>query len=664
MKKLFIHGLLILLFVVDFTNNAHAQSKKIVIKSTEGLANTVFKKFEDPGGDITTEELKKSDIDFHVVKIVNADSVFRMENGKPIKPGLGKKAHGGQDGFVYTLGKDQNYDGSPIEFQLKQTNGKTTNFKIAPAKDEPPREATAAPKTIQIIPCEQLTLDTIHYRFIPHDILESLEKECGDTICNDCEPEDNVITYNFKNNKVNKIFGSKRRYVKVGNPLEFVIKQANPYLFDVTISDTLINYNQEDVGGFLSLLTEAKFDKNGETSTQNRSTDPCPVSDTLKLLKATEDLYSQLNLLYQNLLLTGPYVDASCFAPVLRKVKMAINAVLANNFSRLGIYSYNNLINFFKSSKNIISEANIKKLEELYAKVGINHSVFAHKIPEVDNVDEVRFRFNILPKNKDLALPVVKGGAIRAYTRGGFKVDVSSGLYFANLSNDQFGLRKDSVKINVGLPDTFRLTKRIYQDLVGNGEFGFASYMHFYPRTGGWLNASLTIGAGVSFSDKPKPRYFGGISVMAGRGQNRLVINVGVAAGNVTRLSDQYRKDGNGNYLQLPDAESGIQTKQKFMSGWFVGISYNLPFALKKGKTPQETTPPPVKTPAPTDTTKKTAAPAAANQTSNAGNGNTAAQGSGTTVQMLPAAPAQMVVANAQPMLKEKQKRKFRKNNR
>lgn len=652
-----------------FIQDASAQ-KMIIIEDTSN--QRVIKNFNNEQEPITQSDIKENDIQIKFDKDFMPISLQRVMEGKA-KPPLKEFAKKEEGFIIYLIEKESKYEDDAIELLLKMKDPKKNNkeklfvFKIITIKGKPDPETTGS----GLSACKIKKLKKIDdYIFIPDSLMFKLANNpCGGSVCKDCEPDNNIIQYDFKTNKTIKKFpktfkksddtGSK--HPNVGGPVEFIIRNVNPYLYDVTISDTTVNHNMDASGTYLGLLLGQNLPDDNTTGAENfdGGDNTCILNDTDLLRKAVEDLYSQLGRFYDELLQSSPYTDASCFGELIRKVKLSINDTLRKKFSNapLHINNYNTLRGFMKKNKDIFTDEIIAELDSAYTKIETRHHVYAYKVPEIDNVDEIHFRFNIVPKNKDLALPVVNKGVIKSYTKGGFKIDVSSGLYYGFMNNDEWNLRKDSMPLNAG---GFQKGNKIYKEETGKGEFGFASFLHFYPRTGGFLNVSGTIGAGLNLSDKPKPRYFGGISLLAGRGTNRLAVNLGIILGNATRISDQYPKDANGNYILLHENETNLITKQKFISNFFISISYNLPFALKKTKIPQTTTAPPAQksseTPAKTDTTKKENKDA---------EGDTGSQSfSGEPLKNMSSgklAPAITQSSSSGAMLKEKTKKKFYK---
>ncbi|MBK7376977.1 MAG: hypothetical protein IPJ02_15950 [Chitinophagaceae bacterium] len=149
-------------------------------------------------------------------------------------------------------------------------------------------------------------------------------------------------------------------------------------------------------------------------------------------------------------------------------------------------------------------------------------------------------------------------------------------MYYAfNLQNNKYVVRADSIvgKNAANTADsTLKTGNSIFREDLGNGDFGFASFIHFYRRHSPSFSWGGHIGAGVSLNDRVRPRYFGGISFIFGRDNARFVVNAGIVGGNVDRISDQYQKNADGTFKWIPTTETSVVTKTKFAVQPFVSV--------------------------------------------------------------------------------------------
>lgn len=573
MKKL--QTLCVAIFLLVSLNSL---AQKLTI-NTLPKANDKFDKFDNNDGKsepITKQFLHGNDLLIYVSKTLKVTKVERNVKGQaPQTLSIstqdidGARVLSGKDKYVITKNKDYSdvaidltltINNKPIPIQII-TSGDAVSANVETSADKDKKTTDEALK------CKLEKLSKYIYRFIPDSLFASLTSgnPCLALTCDTCPDNTNTVIYDFSNNTTRKMT------VKVGEPMAFRIKNVNPYLYSVTISHEVENYNQ-DTNSLVDLLNAdnaLKTFANGEI----QSTECPPLTLKDRLTKAIVDLQQELMRIDKKSL--SPYADANCLRSIMKKIESNIDKTISDSFGTDKIFSIADFQRFVDKNPKEFSDDFKKTFNDTYDKINENNFSFTYKIPEVQDVDQTNFLFDITPKNKNLALPAVKGGKISVYSKGGFKVDVSSGLYGTMaLKNDLYSLRltddnsvTPSVKVN-----------KFIREETGNGEFGFSSFFHFYPRTGGFVNVSGIIGAGLNFAEKPKPRYFGGVGFLFGR-NNRIGINVGQVFGNVNRLSDQYK-----DLTQLPEDEKDIKYKTKLVNGWFLSLTYNISFLSKKSK--------------------------------------------------------------------------------
>jgi hypothetical protein len=159
--------------------------------------------------------------------------------------------------------------------------------------------------------------------------------------------------------------------------------------------------------------------------------------------------------------------------------------------------------------------------------------------------------------------------------RGGFKVDFSAGFIGTTLKDDQFFLKptKDTSYFEMDGIVTDSITsiedKNIIRSL-DNGKFqiGISIMGHFYSRIGKRVN--LAISPGFYLNTDSNINYLIGGSALLGLEQ-RFILNVGCAFGKVKTLNPVYdvNQHISTSVTTLPEIE-------RWKSGFFVGISYNL----------------------------------------------------------------------------------------
>ncbi|MGG9962060.1 hypothetical protein [Ferruginibacter sp. SUN106] len=454
-----------------------------------------------------------------------------------------------------------------------------------------------------------------------------------------------------------KVLFKRHITVPSGSPLSLEIVNINPTAFKVEISDTATSFNLEtdNLIDFLDLGNKLAANASQVGGTEEKAYIPNRIdSIRVALYRITEEL----NVFFRNASNACIYQH---YALIQSKInaKKAIDIFMENNFGKASFESLNNFMrNNLDSTK--LDTTLLTAVNKLYNELPAAFYPLASYIPEVSgNFDRVTFRFNILARENTPYISLVKAKEINTYPVGGFKVDISSGLYYSpELANEDYSIRADSnvVKSSTGADSTTRRGNKLYREnSEKKGEFGFASYLHFYPKISPDFNVSATIGAGVNFKEKPQIRYFLGASVLLGR-ENRLAITGGWIFGNVNQLSNQYDSISKHDYW-LPGSETSVTYKKSFVSKPFIGISYNIPFIKKKKNTEQVVTP---------DTTPKPKNPGTGttktDSTKTAGSASTQSSNSGIGIVNAAALNNGNVQENrvlAQPAKKEKIKRKF-----
>jgi hypothetical protein len=370
--------------------------------------------------------------------------------------------------------------------------------------------------------------------------------------------------------------------LKAGDPVVFIVKNVNPAMYNTELSDSSFLVNIE-TNELLNSGLVRTFSGQGKKKDEEAVTQP---DDYLTVKSVLIRLNAEMKELVANYELMSRTAN-NCIQQKKAAALIQIDSVLFKLTEIKGL-SLNGLADLYLTSNE--DKELSQSLKDLHHKlIGTNYTI-AYRFPRVPEADQIHYFLSIIRKENaahrypDL-LAKSKTPTQVAHVTGFFKVDVSSGLYYGALNDSKFSLRKDSTSTTPVVKGN-----RIVQEDVGKNEFGFASYVHLYYKFGAWVNAGLNIGAGVNFEDKPKPRYFAGASIMIGS-NNRLCINGGAMWGKAETLSDQYPKEADGSYKWLPESETQLQTKSKLKCGWFLSVSYNLPF-LKKGKGVESVKPP------------------------------------------------------------------------
>lgn len=588
----------IVFLLVQLLTTANLYAQKITIDELENAKTSTF----DGGEEIKLSDFQKNDFIIAVDKRLKiTDFRFLAADGKftSIKISTVVEAIDGFDQYVITRMKDA--DMPSLKIQLVTGKGKTEkvfNYEIVLKKDV---HINGDGEDSEIPPCKLEALKKIHYRFIPDNIFNAILDSCK-YVCDTCPENKNTVIYDFATNETdyrNRIQHKRKNslmMVKVGDPIVFKIKNVNPLLYDVTMSDSLVSRVPEATG-LLGLLTAGNAIKalSGNVSevianSTVEKDDECEPSASDSIGKGIVNLMRDMSKFYARLQELHPYYDANCLRRLIQAMRDSVDVNIEHSFGEYDIRSFYDLIFYVKDNAGEFKDSLAEGMEAVYNKITKVHYGYVYKVQHVENVNAIDFIFSIKPKNQAMALPRVEGSSIRVHTWGGMQWEVSSGLYYAfNMQNDQFSIRGDSNVIanSNGIVDSV-INRRgvLYKESkTGRGEFGFSSFYHVYPRWFPGFNISGNIGAGVSFKEKPQIRYFLGAGFLFGR-DSKLALNVGGIFGNVNELSDQYQREPNGEYRWLSPGEAGKDPlfKKRFVARGFLSLSYTLSFINRNSK--------------------------------------------------------------------------------
>jgi hypothetical protein len=250
-------------------------------------------------------------------------------------------------------------------------------------------------------------------------------------------------------------------------------------------------------------------------------------------------------------------------------------------FAKYQFAEYNNdaLASYKDSLKAVIeiADAEVKemkkfrdanKIHELvnnYNMINESNFTFMTEAIEVKS-DEVNFEIKI---NSDKQLPCnapTKVLISETYkTKGGWKIDFSSGVFF-NGGNDDFLGRELKYK-------TINDSTVQIQSADGGKRLllSLGALMHIYYRTGGKVNIALSPGLSTSTAFDALNFHLGG-SAIFGR-KNRIVLTGGITMREAKILDKNYQY--NTNYARKDVPESPATIKVFPQVGWFVSLTYN-----------------------------------------------------------------------------------------
>lgn len=171
----------------------------------------------------------------------------------------------------------------------------------------------------------------------------------------------------------------------------------------------------------------------------------------------------------------------------------------------------------------------------------------------------------------------------KVWIYGGFKFDVSAGIFFSSLENREFTFASNPIPESVDtaqpdMPDdsqdqttTDAEGKAILPKNLGGWEYGFGTLLNLSYRTGTWVKPTFSFGA--MLTDDTKFQFLIGGGGIFGK-KERIILHGGLALGRVTRLQSGIIADGETLYAF--ETEGSIPTEEEFHSSFFFGITYNL----------------------------------------------------------------------------------------
>jgi hypothetical protein len=394
--------------------------------------------------------------------------------------------------------------------------------------------------------------------------------------------------YNHKGTlkEINGTYRFRNITVRGGMPLTFEIRNVNPSAFDVSITDSLHREVVTPGGLFEALMvklpeTLAGSIKGFSSGTGGKKELKCDQKDSVKvaLYLIAESLDGFLKRM-QAACLNQHYsiIDAKL------KAKDTIDGFIKSTFGLQPAIGFREFTAQHLDPKDKGDSALMVILKTMYSLLPSAPYRFQATTVVPTNVNKVEYRFNILAREGTSYLNLVRNGSVDAYVVGNWRPEVSAGLYYAGFDEDRYILRKDSV---VGrnaantMDSVLRRGSRLIDADNKKGEFGFNSFLHYSYRATAWLSISGLIGAGVSFTETPRPRFFFGGGFVLGK-ESRVGISGGAVFGPVNRLfPNRYERDANNEFKWLPVEATEVDYQKQLQARGFISLTYKLPIGNK-----------------------------------------------------------------------------------
>ena len=157
-------------------------------------------------------------------------------------------------------------------------------------------------------------------------------------------------------------------------------------------------------------------------------------------------------------------------------------------------------------------------------------------------------------------------------TKGGWKVDFSTGLFLNSGSADFLG---NEFQYQSETDSTAYIQRK---DGGSRCLLSVGAFMHIYKRSGTNVNIAISPGLSTTTSFDGLNFHLAG-SAIFGK-QERLVVSAGATAREVKVLDRNYQEDVSYLRTDLPGTPPTVKVFPRF--GWFIALSYNWT-KLKKG---------------------------------------------------------------------------------
>jgi hypothetical protein len=220
------------------------------------------------------------------------------------------------------------------------------------------------------------------------------------------------------------------------------------------------------------------------------------------------------------------------------------------------ITKVNNLSSSISESQNEINS--ILESSRLLIEKLLNTKTNTYLLPldiNGDNIDYVEIQLDIYDGENETP----ETYKYKVWIKGGLKIDVSGGVYLTSLFDKEYYTT-----------DADNNEKYIYENDLGDYDFGFGTMVNISLRGGSWARPTLNFGA--MFTSNQKFQMLTGIGLILGKNE-RFVIHYGMSLGRVNVLKNEYVMDGETAYDLGTDGN--VPGNEKFKFGRFFGITYN-----------------------------------------------------------------------------------------
>ncbi|MXO05372.1 hypothetical protein [Flavobacterium sp. HBTb2-11-1] len=379
------------------------------------------------------------------------------------------------------------------------------------------------------------------------------------------KPHKNSVAI-YKDSSSKDLDSSKWLSIKSRELVSIKLINGNPLKYNYKIDTKSISFfNDKNI-----TAEETKKDAKKEVDSLQESLtakNRMSLEDILKqneeLIKDIDNLNIEVESLYKiltqkNTLLESDYGKREEFLKTAKEnLKVSYSSV--NSFEQLDADSQSEQI---KEKLLLTKEKAEKSVDEIVQKF-YTIDLDVHTLPvdvQGKNIDVVEFklhRFDKITKEEDINFAPKP---YNIWIKGGLKIDVSAGLFFTSLYDEEYDKQDDPA-----IPGNKIITLKN----SGDYDIAFGSTINTYIRMNSWVVPTLNFGAVLTKSEKLQVLF--GVGAILGK-QERIIFSTGVSMGKVDRIADSYSVGGSYNL----GSTGTIPTQSQFKFGHFFGITYNL----------------------------------------------------------------------------------------
>lgn len=351
------------------------------------------------------------------------------------------------------------------------------------------------------------------------------------------------------------------------------LKNVNSLRYTYKIDTKNISFYNKEAQvneGFVKVILDTKeLEKKAPLSLNESLT----IDDIIELNKTLNSdiaqLDSDVDFLYETLkqkivLEEKDYFEKRVLFLDKAKIICVDNNILIKNLEKFKYSTKKYSIKYEMAKKNLNEtkeeiEKIIKAIIQKFYTIDLNIYTLPIDV-QGKNIDVLEFklrRFDRETKDEDLGFASTP---YNIWIKGGLKIDVSAGIFFTSLYDEEYDKRDDPATAG---------NKIIMLKNSGDYDMAFGSTINTYVRMNSWIVPTFNFGAVITQNEKLQILL--GLGAILGK-QERIIFSAGISMGKVNRIADGYQV---GSSYNLGDSGT-IPTQSQFKFGKFFGITYNL----------------------------------------------------------------------------------------